>query len=164
MAFFRIKKIKGNEYLYLVENEWKRKTSRQKVTCYLGKIHRFEKANDADFLSFRKIENIELYVQSNSYEKTIKDLVEWEISQLKIGNDFSVDFENISATIKNKRAVVAIKNGFLCDMILKNLIKFQKEDEETDGKRLARCFIESGIDIPQELFIAIFNKMHPHKN
>ena len=39
-----------------------------------------------------------------------------------------------------------------------------EEDEETDGKRLARCFIESGIDIPQELFIAIFNKMHPHKN
>ena len=30
MAFFRIKKIKGNEYVYLVENEWKKKSSRQK--------------------------------------------------------------------------------------------------------------------------------------
>ncbi len=35
--FMRKKNIKGNEYWYLVKNEWKDGKSRQKVIQYLGK-------------------------------------------------------------------------------------------------------------------------------
>ena len=164
MAFFRIKKIKGKEYLYLVENEWKRKTSRQKVINYIGRIYKFEKTSDSDFLSSKKIGNVENYVHSNSYENIIKDLVEFELSKLKTENNFSVNFQNKSVDIKRKPVAVQIKNGYFCGITLKNLISFQKENEELDGNRLARCFVESGIDIPHDLFIAIFNKMYPYKN
>lgn len=38
--FIRNKKIKGLNYLYLVENRWTEKGSRQKVIAYLGKGQR----------------------------------------------------------------------------------------------------------------------------
>ena len=60
MAFLRIKKVKGNEYAYLVENKWK-SGSRQKVKGYIGRVHRFDKKEDKDFLGFKGINNIDEY-------------------------------------------------------------------------------------------------------
>jgi len=40
--FMRKKNIKGNEYWYLVKNEWKDGKSRQKVIQYLGKYGSFD--------------------------------------------------------------------------------------------------------------------------
>ena len=58
MAFFRIKKIKGNEYAYRVENEWKKGTSVQKVKGYLGRVFRFEKSQQIEFQKFINIEDL----------------------------------------------------------------------------------------------------------
>ena len=44
--FIRGKKIKGKEYAYLVKNEWQPWGSRQKVTKYLGKIHKPKKTKN----------------------------------------------------------------------------------------------------------------------
>jgi hypothetical protein len=52
--FFRIKKIKGKEYAYLVENEWKKNSSRQKVKQYIGRVYRLAQKNNLDFISFLK--------------------------------------------------------------------------------------------------------------
>ena len=70
------KKIKGNEYVYSVENEWKRKGSRQKVKGYIGRGYRFLKPNDIGFLEYLKIENISSYLESNDKDKIINDPVE----------------------------------------------------------------------------------------
>ena len=45
MVFVRIKKIKGNEYGYLVHNKRnkRKKTVKQKVKAYLGRLYRLEK-------------------------------------------------------------------------------------------------------------------------
>ena len=83
MAFFRIKKIKGNEYVYLVENEWKKKSSRQKVKGYIGRAHRFSMKNDVNFLEHFKINDSSSYVDSNEQSKIMHDLIEWEFLGLE---------------------------------------------------------------------------------
>ena len=79
MVFFRIKKIKGKEYAYIVENEWKRKSSRQKVKGYIGKVYRFNLLHDFDFLEYSKIGNTRDYVENNDKKRIISDLIEWEL-------------------------------------------------------------------------------------
>ena len=72
---------------------------------------------------------------------------------------------------KGKRnSVLAINEGFMCNLTLRNLFDFKIEnDEENDGYRLARAFVEAGIKVPQEIFIALFAKLYKidapdHKN
>ena len=81
MTFFRIKKIKGKEYIYMVENEWTGKSSRQKVKGYLGKAFRFDMQRNIEFTAFWGIQDIERYIDENKKEKIMKDLIEWEIAR-----------------------------------------------------------------------------------
>lgn len=161
MVFFRIKKIKGKEYGYIVENEWKRKGSRQKVKGYIGRVYRLNLKNDISFHEFMKIQNIEEYTNNNQKNKIISDLIEWEFLKHDINKEeFSMDLSNIKIQ-KNKKSVALMLNeGFMCSLTLKNLLEFRLEDEQTDGYRLARAFVEAGIKVPQEVFIGLFGKLY----
>ena len=162
MTFFRIKKIKGKEYAYVVENEWHKKGSRQKVKGYLGRAYRFDLKNNADFSGYFKIEDVPNYVESNNKSKIINDLVEWELFKFSISKEeFSIDLSNIKIQ-KNKRHVaLLINDGFMCNLTLKNLLEFKPEgDEQADGYRLAKAFVEAGIEVPQEVFVGLFSKLY----
>jgi len=155
MVFFRIKKIKGKEYAYVVENEWKYKGSRQKVRGYLGKVYRFELLNSIDFLAHFKIDNINDYIEKNEKNKIINDLVEWELFK------FGIDKNKFS---NKKNAVFFINDGFMCNLTLKRLLDFKPEgDEESDGYRLARAFVEAGVKVPQEVFVGLFSILYKTK-
>lgn len=157
--FFRIKKIKGKEYAYIVENEWKRNGSRQKVRGYVGRAYRFDLKSNSDFLQFKKIENFENYVHNNDFIEIINDLVEWELFKFGISKEnFSIDLNNMRVQKKSKDVALLINEGFMCSTTLKNLLEFKAENEETDGYRLARAFVEAGIKVPQEIFVALFAK------
>ena len=160
--FFRIKKIKGKEYSYVVESEWSRKGSRQKVKGYLGKVYRFSLLNEVDFLSYSKIENLQYYIDNNDKNKIINDLVEWEIYRFSISKkEFSINLNNAKIQKNNKNVVFLINEGFMCSYTLRNLFEFKSEsDEQIDGYRFARAFVEAGIKVPQEIFVAIFGKLY----
>ena len=161
MTFFRIKKIKGKEYAYIVENEWKKKSSQQKVKSYLGRVYRFDLKNNADFAEYFKID-VQSYIESNDKTKIIGDLIELELFKFGISTDeFFIDL-NEKIIQKNKRGVVFMVNdGFMCNLTLKNLLEFKsKGDEQTDGYRLARAFVEVGIKVPQEVFVGLFGKLY----
>jgi len=161
MVFFRIKKIKGKEYAYLVENEWKKKSSRQKVKNYLGRIYRVDLKESADFLQFIKVEGFEKYVNENDIKKIIKDLIEWELFRFGVDrNIFLIDLNNKKVQKSKKNAVLLINDGFMCGLTLRNLLEFKTEDQERDGFRLARAFVEAGIKVPQEVFIGLFGKLY----
>ena len=161
MAFFRIKKIKGKEYGYIVENEWKRKGSRQKVKGYIGRVYRFELRNNVGFLEHFKIENVQGYIKNNDKNKIISDLVEWEIYRRGIDkSEFYIDLGSIKIQKKNKEVVLLVNDGFMCSMTLGNLLDFKPEDEQTDGYRLARFFVEAGIKVPHEVFVGLFSKIY----
>ena len=166
MAFFRIKKIKGKEYAYVVENEWKRKGSRQKVKGYLGRIYRFNLNKDIGFLEFKNIESAENYINENDFKKIISDLVEWELFRHEIDkNKFAIDLNGMNVMQNGRNVVLLINDGFICNLTLKNIFEFKSEgDESNDGSRLARVFVESGIKIPQDFFISLFGKLFKHRN
>ena len=159
--FFRIKKIKGKEYAYIVENEWHKNGSRQKVKGYAGRAYRFELKDNADFLQYKKIENIQNYTESNDKNRIIRDLIEWELFRFGINRqEISVDFGSIIIQKNKKNIVLLINDGFLCSLTLKNLLDFKPGDEQTDGYRLARCFVEAGIKVPQDVFVGLFGKLY----
>ena len=158
MVFFRIKKIKGKEYAYIVANEWGKNGSRQKVKGYLGRVHRFDLKHNVEFFQFVKSESIDKYINENNENKMINDLIEWELFKFGVNKGkFALDFSN--KKIK-KNIVIAINDGFLCNLTLKNLLEFKPEDEQNDGYRLARAFVEAGIKVPQEIFVGVFNKLY----
>lgn len=161
MVFSRIKKIKGKEYAYIVENEWRRTGSRQKVKGYIGRVYKFELKNNVDFLEYLKIENIQNYIENNDKNKIINDLVEWELFKFNINKqEFSIDLSTIKIQKKKKNVALLINDGFMCELTLKSLLKFKPEgDEQTDGYRFARVFVEAGIKVPQEIFVGLFNKL-----
>ena len=165
MAFFRIKKIKGKEYAYIVENEWKRKSSRQKVKAYLGRVYRFELMNNVDLTQFLKTTTIEDYINNNPKNKIINDLIEWELFKHGINKqELLIDLNNIRTQKNKKNIAIFINEGFMCNVTLKNLLEFKPEgDEETDGYRFARAFVEAGVKVPQEVFIGLFGKLYKAK-
>ena len=187
--FFRIKKIKGREYVYRVENKWYTTTksvgtlqgsdmrvssfselahnsqprgSRQKVKGYVGSAYRFDLKNNADFMQFMKIENIEMYIYNNKKNSIIRDLIEWEFFKFGINKEeFLIDMNNSTIQKKKKNVALLINDGFMCNLTLKNLLEFKPEgDEETDGYHLARAFVEGGIKIPEEIFVGLFGKLY----
>lgn len=161
MAFFRVKKIKENEYSYLVENEWKKKGSRQKVKEYAGRIYRFELKNSIEFPTHLKIDNLQSYIDKNSNEKIKTDLVEWELFKFGVDKqEFNIDLGNKLIRKKNKNVCLLINDGFMCHYTLRNLLDFKPEgDDGNDGYRLARAFVEAGIKVPQEVFVGLFSKL-----
>ena len=161
MVFVRIKKIKGKEYTYVVENEWKSRGSRQKVKGYLGKAHRFDLKNDVDFRQFIKVDSVKNYIEGNGSSKIINDLVEWELFRFNVDKSvFLIDFGSKKIQKGKKDAVLLINEGFLCSLTLTNLLEFKLLDERTDSYRFARVFVEAGIKVPHEVFVDLFEKLY----
>lgn len=162
MTFFRIKRIKGKEYVYIVKNEWQRGGSRQKVEGYLGRAHRLELKENLDFLKFVNAENLEDYASKQEFRKILNDLVGWELFRFGIGrHGFSVDIDKKEIKNKKKNVVLVINDGFMCSLTLKNLIDFKTEDDDArDGYRLARAFVEAGVKVPQDVFVSLFGKLY----
>ena len=162
MSFIRVKKINGNAYAYLVENKWykrgfkgKGKGPRQKVGKYLGRVFYFNKEQDIDFLSFKKIENLGEYLKNNAREKIIRELVEWELFRHNIDkSQFAVDLSNKKIMANNREVSLKINEGFLNSFTLSRLFNMRSND----GYYLAKCFVEAGIEVPKDVFVGMFGK------
>ena len=161
MAFLRIKRIRGKEYAYLVENEWKRKSSRQQVKDYLGRVYRFDLRNDIDFSQFIKGVDIKDYISKNGKNEVVKDLIEWELFKFGINKqEFSLDLDNKKFQKGNKNIVIFVNDGFMCSYTLRNLIEFTPEgDEELDGFRFAKAFVDAGVKVPRDVFVGLCQKL-----
>ena len=165
MGFIRTKKIKGNEYAYIVENKrYRRKRVKQKTKKYLGRVYRFDRVNVMDFYEFYDISDVDVYLSRNSKEKIVLDLVKLEL--------FNYGFEEKDGKFIREncffdgkrffrgRGKVAspFNEGFLSDFTLKRVLNF-KADTEEDGFIFAKHFVESGLAVPQEVFVGIFRKV-----
>ncbi|MEM3127181.1 MAG: hypothetical protein QW331_03895 [Candidatus Woesearchaeota archaeon] len=165
MAFVRKKKIKGKEYAYLVENKWTEKGSRQKVKAYLGKV-----------LMFPQVKNLELK-ESEKKDEFIKNLVEWELlkhgfekqGNLFVQNNVKVLFENNKLKLDDSdvEPAFAFNEGYLCNYFLDQLfsLKLEKKDKQKPKTmmKVAKLFVNSGINIPQEAFIKFYDAIFMHK-
>lgn len=164
--YIRVKKIKGKEYAYLIQSRWKKRNKngkkgpRQKVRGYLGRVHRFKVKNNIGFFDFFSTKDIDKYIKKNSKEKIINDLIEWEIHKHKINRkDFLIDFKNKKIIKKGKNVVIGINDGYLCGETIKKLLNFRNKEEEQQGYRLAKRFVQAGIKVPHEVFVGYFEKV-----
>jgi hypothetical protein len=163
MGFVRIKKIKGSEYGYLVENTWTAQGSRQKVKAYLGKI-------------IKPAKNAELptpELKDSSYADALKAVAKWTLLQhgFQEGSASMLMQGTVLADLgegrfinKNNPAVIAMNEGFLCKQTFEQAVHFipSSNNEETMGKELANVLLEAGLSVPHEVFVQLFEKVSQH--
>lgn len=168
MSFIRTKKIKGNEYAYIVENRWRRKKTKQKSKKYLGRVYRYDKEKEKDFYEYHEIEDIEKYISEKDKHELISDVIRLEL----YNHGFVPDEEKVfvkkccfvdvdKKKVFNKRGnniSLAFNEGFLTTYSMRKIFKFKAEDED-DGYEFAKLFVEAGLSVPKEVFVGIFRKM-----
>ena len=150
MSFLRVKKIKGNDYAYLVENRWTSKGPRQEVKRYLGRVYRFKGKGSyvIDFCDGRK--------------EFLLELIKYELA--KVGGlkkeKIEFDAKKMNFFRGARGCVLGLNQGFMCDYTLRRILNFKKKgDIEVDSVKLAKFFIEAGFDVPQEYFIEYFQRL-----
>ncbi|MFH1181573.1 MAG: hypothetical protein V1702_01315 [Candidatus Woesearchaeota archaeon] len=151
--FVRIKRIKGQEYGYLVENSWTGEGTRQKVTAYLGKILRPLRVKSEGLAA-----NIAEHVSKTGYSELMRELVLLELLNHSLDGKVSVDFDNFAVGDGKKSVVVALNDGFLCGHSLKKLFQYSAEEDYT-GFLLADLITGAGIKVEKDVFVALFQKL-----
>src|SRR3989338_1710832 len=125
MAFVRVKTIKGHHYAYLVENVWHVRGSRQKVKAYLGKVFSPAKAHAVQLPE----------LSSFSFPDAVRALAVWTLFQhgftqtgTHLSNEnITVDSATGTVARQNKRAVLQLNEGFLCQYTVQQLLEFVGE-------------------------------------
>ncbi len=158
--FIRIKKIKNGEYAYLVENSWKKKTSRQEVKEYLGKIVHLERRE-------------RLFTEDltpMNFGEAAKTLIEFEVQRLGLqktddtfeDEEYAYDPVNHEVIVKRtgKRVVIKSHEGYLCKHTIEQLLSFKPEGtEEEIGLDLARALVGCGLVVDKGHFVQLFEKV-----
>ena len=174
--FIRIKKIKGIEYAYLVKSVWKKKTARQKVVKYLGRVHILEKTNPISFDEFIEQYNLKI-TSKTSFKEIIQYLMAWTFCQHGFTKDPLVqkkwlfnhgkivgDPAKLKLYTKNRNLTLKCNDGYMNSFTLKELCKIQiskkTEEQRQAATMLAKAFVTAGIAIPQDIFIDVFQKVY----
>ena len=155
--FIRTKKIKGNEYAYLSENRWmKRKQKvRQETKKYLGRVYRFRKTAEAKLeCNFDNVDIGEIIRNAVSLE-----LKKHGFQHRKVWENSGcfVDLKSNKVYGANGRGIaIAMNNGFLADYTLRRLFDYKGIKNSYD---LAKKLVESGLDVPKDVFVEIYRKL-----
>jgi hypothetical protein len=156
--FVRVKRVKGQDYGYLVENSWTDEGTRQKVTAYLGKILRPARVKSESLQGFLKLDSVGDYIRKNDYREAIKALVRLELHNHDIDEKTIVDFEKFLVKEKERNVVVMMNEGFLCGHSLKRALEYDAEQDYT-GFLLADLITALGIKVEKDAFVALFEKL-----
>ena len=144
--FIRVKRIKKQEYAYLVKNMWIKGNVKQRVVKYLGKLMRTPSEHTCTFQEFHHIQNLSDYVERTSRLKILHDVKKWEIAAHGITS--------------HRGQVYALHDGYVCEYTFRKLAQFQPgEDDRASGLQLAQLFVHAGFRIPQDLFVLYFQKL-----
>ncbi len=153
--FIRLKKIKGKEYAYLVQNSWTGNGARQKVAGYLGKLHKPERMRQKGLKEFLSVDNIEEYFNSKGYKEIIGSLVKLELHNHNVEDSFFVSGHEIKS-LSGKGAVIQANQGFICSENLKKLMEY--DPEQDDGYMLASLITAAGLNVEKDSFVMLFEK------
>ena len=171
MAFIRIKKINGQEYVYLIRNKWTRQGSRQKLSKYLGKL--YVPTLDKPDLKFEDFSDINF--EKSLSRDIVRELVKWELARhgfqavkknLMVKDNCYANLATRDLYLETGRgrskAAIKLYNDFLAEYTLRKLLDFKTEKigMEIVGQEFARAFVIAGINVPKETFITIFQKIY----
>ena len=150
----RLNKSGEVEYAYLVSNSWRkrRKTPKQKVSKYLGKIYRFD-SSGCEFQVNGGLKECLIGMVSSVLLSCGFKLVSgryWsgecfvDLAGLKVYND------------KGRSCVVMVNDGYICNWSLKQLFKVEVKSVD-DARYLAKVLRLTGIDLGGEDFVDLYN-------
>jgi len=155
--FVRVKKIKGKPYAYLVENEWTPWGSRQRVVKYLGKTH--EPSRIAEGLLELPAE-----LQAAMTEAVAQELKNHGFSRkgtTLTKDTIMVNLAEKTVRDKNKKVVLAMNEGYLCDHTFTELLNYVPEEKhEVNAKKLAGLVLEAGLKLSNEQFVHLFEQVN----
>ncbi len=162
--FIRTKEVKGHPYAYLVKNKWTKKGPRQKVSKYLGKVHALKPFFHTEFEDFcpdyENLPPLQLIRASVAHELYRHGFKEHK-KNIWFLEDFTVNLKTAKVRLSKKPAVLGLNNDFLCDLTLKNLLRFKSsKDKNGVAMDLARAFIQAGIPIGQEVYVKLFQDIY----
>jgi hypothetical protein len=161
MAFIRIKRIGGQEYAYSVKNCWTDNGPRQKVSEYLGKVKKIERA----------VETMPV-ITSSEYHSILNELVGHEL----VAHGFMIDsdvFKQAGITVdlagpsvragNGKSLVLAMNEGHLCEATIKALFSFEPKGITKDSIALdlADLLVRAGLKVPPDIFVKLFESLQP---
>tara|TARA_Y100000034_G_C6866933_1_gene395254 strand:+ start:672 stop:1121 length:450 start_codon:yes stop_codon:yes gene_type:complete len=148
MTFIRTKIINGKEYAYLVETQKTNKGPRQRVKQYLGSIIKVKgnlEQNNSIVGNGRKDFLLKFL------EKTIN---KQELKRLNIIQKKLSFFKK-----NNKEVVLKTNEGHLCSFTLNRILNFRKTNNlQNDGYKLAKYFLQAGLNVTKEEFIEFYTK------
>jgi len=164
MGFIRVKRIKGHKYAYFVENTWTSSGPRQQSKKYLGKVVEFEPSSEQDFRTWIK-EDFANFLEKSEFKALILDMIKFELKRRSFKEDgdilskeyMKIDLKNLRSIDGRKPSVIKLNEGFLCELTLKNLLNYDGENDPS-GARLASLLVNAGLNVEEEVFIALFDK------
>jgi len=164
MGFVRVKRIKGHKYAYFVENTWTSAGPRQQSKKYLGKVVEFEPSSEGASKAWIK-EDFANYLEKSEFKAVILDMIKFEFNRRSFKEDgdilakdsMKIDLKNSKIIDGKKPIVIRLNEGFLCEFTLKNLLSYDGENDPS-GARLASFLVNAGLNVEEEVFIALFDK------
>lgn len=162
--FIRQKLIYNNPYAYLVKTKWDKKSKkvRQKVSKYLGRIYGLDRVRNRSFIEYFNVE-IDNYVSETPFKKIVKDLIQLEFYR----HGFEIKEKNLmengvhTVDIEKIDKVFAMNEGFMNQNTVNQILRYDNLLGETNINipfKFASLFVNAGIDIEKELFIALYQK------
>ena len=169
MSFIRTKKIKGRKYAYIVENKWKKSKVKQKFKKYLGRVYEFSR-EEKEFDNMIAVP-MEQYLETRKVNDMILDLVEWELlnhgfekkDKVYVNGECTVNLKKKQViNARNSSISLAFNEGLVNSYGIKKLLRLRLEgkDEDEDAYKLAKSFVEAGINVPKEIFVEVFSKLY----
>ncbi|MBW2988034.1 hypothetical protein DRJ48_00810 [Candidatus Woesearchaeota archaeon] len=166
--FVRTKRVKGNEYAYLVKSVWTKQGPRQRVVRYIGRVFKPKKVHNIGVEEYGGMAVKELAKEDIQTLLTL--LVERELSNhgfQRRGKQWVLDGCVVkpsigAATINGHNIAVRMNEGFLCRSTIRALKRVLGKDK-LSGHELASAFLEAGIDIDKQLFVLLYQRLMPHK-
>lgn len=161
MVYIRVKNINSKPYAYVVENKSTVAGPRQKVLQYLGRVHRLEGIQGNNSNNLHQTAGITANSKSDFLQKLVSlHLENYGFNREKKKYHFQdIIFEDDDFTVmkKNKDAVLALNEGYLCSFTLQRLLQFKKSRNlDQDAYLLAKYFLEAGLPLSQEQFVQFY--------
>ena len=166
MSFIRVKEIgKKYRYAYLVENKWRKrlkegkKGSRQKVSKYLGKVLKLEVVENKEFIPGKYKTKSEIIEDLSKYELMIRGFSEKNGIMEKDDLRYDLKLRKfVDSKGEDVKVVIEMNEGFFCKNTIRKLLNFKAkgDDEREVGINVAKAFLETGLKVPNEIFVEFF--------
>ncbi len=171
MAFLRVKRIKGREYCYLVENRWsRRKGVRQRVKAYLGPVVRLPGAGPG-FREFHRTQP-ETLLSGKDPAAIVRDVIRGELERAGFVQDRTVcrkaagsdtlffNLQTHKALRNGQEIVLALNDGYLCRFTVRRILAFDASgDAAVDSMPFARLLVDAGLSPPPAIAAALYQML-----